>query len=248
MRQARVEDFPSLLDRFKKKWVRFLQKKDNWMQVEAILQYDKQMIAFFAEDQFFHGQKEVSFSVVKRNKVLDLIQKIELKEQYSDQFEEVENILLSRDAFLPAEEIAEPKGNYITLEDFKISQEDVRWVKDEAELRALAEEIKKEQPEIIAFDGENGPNFIPFSEEWTAILQIAFARKIYILDLLELSKKKENFQVLQGIFENFDSIKLGVDFKNDLKSLLKTFDASEVILRNYVELSDVSRHITGYSG
>lgn len=70
--------------------------------------------------------------------------------------------------------------------------------------------VLQNKPQYMAFDGENGPNFIPETVEFSVLLQIAFDKEIYLIDIHILKDKVESFELLAKLLQDFDIVKLGI--------------------------------------
>ena len=117
--------FPGLVVRARKTYVRFSIKNcDYWEQLEVRLAFEKILLVYLVEDlynDFLKNSKSkyfeqsrvnlrtslprndfyrnLSFSIVKRNNLYSFLEKVELRRDYNEDFEFLDNRLLSNNQF-----------------------------------------------------------------------------------------------------------------------------------------------------
>ncbi len=60
-----------------------------------------------------------------------------------------------------------------------------------------------------------------------------------------MKKIDDVFDRMKFIWEEFNIIKLGLGFKEDLRNLISTFNKNEILFRNYVDIKNLYQEITG---
>lgn len=86
----------------------------------------------------------------------------------------------------------------------------------------------------LGFDTETRPSFKKGEVYNVAMLQLATETDAYIFRFGQITQ----FQVLKGIFENPEVIKVGVAIRDDLKQLQKRF---QFVPQNFIELQNVAK-------
>ena len=154
-----LEDFPPIVERLKKKAVRYQLAHYDWELVEEKLEGDKSLLVIAAEDYFFKKNFDVAYTLITKHGLEDYLEKIESKEwlqKINDgEGEEekpkiLENKLFEKDEFSPCSEDSEGK-THVKLTDYNIGEEDVILIED-------IESLEKFKDEILA---EKKVNFFP---------------------------------------------------------------------------------------
>lgn len=94
-----VTEFPLLLKRLKKRYVRFVGYNFSFEQQELRLITNKQLLAFAAEDLFFKGKLNEALSLIDRHTIHDLVEKTEVREAFDTPYKYIENQYIKEDVF-----------------------------------------------------------------------------------------------------------------------------------------------------
>ncbi len=86
----------------------------------------------------------------------------------------------------------------------------------------------------LGFDTETRPSFKKGEFYKVALLQLSTEEDAYLVRLHSITQ----FQLLKGIFENKEVVKVGVAIRDDLKELQKVFKFTP---QGFVELQDVAK-------
>ena len=74
-----MEEFPELIERSRKKWVRYLLRNKDVEQCELQICWDKRLLAILAEDLHFSKKIDHALTLVHRYQLQDYLQKVEIK-------------------------------------------------------------------------------------------------------------------------------------------------------------------------
>ena len=230
--------YPNLILRLKKKAVRWLLTQLSWEFLELKLKGRPDCLAMAAEDYFFKGKKDVAYTLVRRNKLVPLLTKVELNEWLKTNPEEsgeaklLENMILKNDTFGPCPQgkdsadknSIEEKENYLTLEEFGITEKNVQMVKNPMEFMQMMQHIKKCKQ--ISIDTEMVPRIQKFDSDKPSLIQIATPDKIFLIDLVVgemFGFPKQHTLSLLKEFSNLNEVLvIGQNLALDMK-LLKTY-------------------------
>ena len=106
------------------------------------------------------------------------------------------------------------------------------------------------EEKIIGFDSEWKPFFFNHQENKTAILQITGENCFIIIDLIKLGNKKELEIFLTKLFQDKNSIKLGVQFDEDLKRAQMNYLNNKAFssFYNYIDIQKAFNFIENEKG
>lgn len=96
--------YPKLVDRLEKKAVRFVINDQSWSMIENRFKSQPRLLTIAAEEYHYQGKLDVAFSIIKRNKLLDCIEKDNVRSWYESaaagqQVAEVPNQVDLQDCF-----------------------------------------------------------------------------------------------------------------------------------------------------
>jgi len=94
-----LEEYPALVDRLRKRYVRYVMDTVTPAQAEVRFLGNKYCLAVLAEDLCYKNAINESLSLVKRHNLTPYIVKKELLEIINDDFEYIENTYLAKDGF-----------------------------------------------------------------------------------------------------------------------------------------------------
>ena len=94
-----LEEYPELLDRLRKRYVRYITETTPFEQAEVRLLSNKHCLTILAEDLCYKKQVNESLSIIKRHELETYIVKKEVLELLGSDFEYVENAYLAKDGF-----------------------------------------------------------------------------------------------------------------------------------------------------
>ena len=80
----------------------------------------------------------------------------------------------------------------------------------------------------IALDAEFVPGYQPGETAPADLLQLATSTHVYLIDLMNMASE-DTYYELTRLMDNYKVVKLGVDFKADLKAILKRLGRSEMV-------------------
>ncbi len=132
-------NYPDIIDRLRKKHLRYFLKEQGWMSCEEKFFSFKEYLGILVEDLIYDKKFDEAFSICKRSSLLELgfIRKIETKSFLTDQkiIEKLQikpNLIFEADNFEPVEENIKlcSLGFHLNLKDFNIKEENVIFVDD----------------------------------------------------------------------------------------------------------------------
>lgn len=97
--QIPLETYPSLIDRLRKRYVRYVTETAPYDQAEMRFISNKHFLAILAEDLCYKKQINESLSLIKRHGLDQYIVKTELIELFGSDYEYIENEYLTKDGF-----------------------------------------------------------------------------------------------------------------------------------------------------
>lgn len=111
-------------------------------------------------------------------------------------------------------------------------QGQIHLINSDQELSRLAAEMNSAKE--LGFDTETRPSFKKGEVYKVALLQLSTDTDAYLIRLQQITQ----FQDLKMIFENAETVKVGVAIRDDLKQLQKMFAFQP---QNFVELQDLAK-------
>ena len=256
------QNYPELLDRLRKKSLRWSLNTFGWEKNELRLQNKPIYMALVAEDIFYQNKREEAVYLVSKYNLFPLLTKQELKSfiQNNVSKEQLQTIKTTKfnkyleiDDFEPMEIFFEKPGEhelpYCRLSDYNITFNDVIWIDShDAWLKHLPD--MKKAP-VIGIDMECIPAFIKWEDEVTALMQVATHEKIYFFDF---QSKDWEFKIFVEFFDeicaNGDIVKLGLALKADMKNInwpkIETEDETKKyrLFRSYFDVAKVYKELT----
>jgi len=131
-----INHYPEVLERMKKKSLRFALYEREWSGCEERFCLHDEILGYLVEELHFKKKFQEAWSIIKRYNLLQkgLIKKKEPLEYFekNQEFKILPNPIWEKDAFNPFEEnlgIYLP-GHYINLRDFGVTEKDVYYVDD----------------------------------------------------------------------------------------------------------------------
>mmetsp|Transcript_6000 Transcript_6000/g.6553 ORF Transcript_6000/g.6553 Transcript_6000/m.6553 type:complete len:885 (-) Transcript_6000:143-2797(-) len=228
-----LEDFAELCERLEKKCLRYWAYQEDWAKVEEKFWLHKHILGYFVEDLIFKEKMDVALSIVKRHNLLTegFIKKpdtLEIINPYFSEgpdkkiFEDLPNLLFTKDTFMPTEEalgISEA-GTFINFADYKLTfNTEIFWVEDiNSERYAFAEE-KLRGAKVIGFDAEFRATFTRLGSPGVATAQISTPDYIFVFDCLKLAEQPKFATLIYDIFRDPNIIIVGHTIQSDLKEL-----------------------------
>lgn len=103
---------------------------------------------------------------------------------------------------------------------------------NDQELAAASENLN--EAKILGFDTETRPSFVKGQVYKVALLQLSTEHDAYLIRLHKIS----NFKSLISVFENKDTVKVGVAIRDDIKILQKIFKFKP---QNFIELQALAK-------
>ena len=237
--------YPELEKRAEKMALRYHLNSTDVDQIELHYAHRKRFLVYLAEDLFFKGRKDEALSIVKRHQLHSLLEKKELKAVLDDHFEYTENPYLLEDLFQPLASVKDKKTKYLSLSDMGFSEADITIIESEEPFENLErafEELSKAK--WVALDTENSPQELPSVPASAELLQLASPSKVFLLNMNAL-KSERVITLLNGLFQNTSLLKLGYQFKEDLKKLQQNFERGQLYMRNFLDLGDLFSDLTG---
>ncbi|KAM3128195.1 hypothetical protein pb186bvf_019678 [Paramecium bursaria] len=277
-----VDLFPNIVERLEKQSSRYIQNNYKWQQAEEMLIFRKQTLAYLCEDYYFGGKnkidnnKQIACSIIKRNDLLPLIKKDDIKQQIIqdlDALELIPNDLFTRDIFGPTEIIFDKDSEqvYIKLQDLNQQENQIVFINEDGELLNMAYDHlicqwrqnlqqQKNSEERFYFDVGVDSEFISSDTKLdkkgvaVQILQISSFQYTFIFDLVFLQKVERFRQLFVALFEDFEIQKSGQAFSEDLKILSKFLNIEQLVIilliqicRNYIDIGNTFKHLNGDS-
>ncbi|CAA0816769.1 Polynucleotidyl transferase- ribonuclease H-like superfamily protein [Striga hermonthica] len=190
------QEFPELYHQSKESSLKKLAEKGVWEIAEARANGDRQLLEYLVYLAMEAGYFE---------KVEELCDRYSLKGFMN--FRESEPDLHRR---------------YLNLHELNI--EDVCWVDEVNSLRDAISYF--EECKVVGFDCEWKPNFVKGSKpSKVSIMQIASEKKVYILDLIKLSKDVPSVldECLSRLLHSPSILKLGYNFQCDIHQLSHSY-------------------------
>lgn len=208
--------------------------------------HDNEEMLYVLVKELYKKNRNMSFSIFSRNfmpkaRFFDKKNQELFKKNFENKhhsFEYLENPLIKFDEFKPMEMILEsnsektPKTDFLTLTDFGINDENIKFISNRQDLILFSSEILKKN-EIIAIDMEN-----LIENGSLSIIQIAFKDQVFILDVLSLKDEERFWFMLKDLFEG-DAVKLGQNLAGDMRSLKKISQNFNIVPKNLIDLGNL---------
>jgi len=229
-----LHEFPKLLEQLKKKAIFFL-AKDPWYVVEDKLKDEPNLLKYFVRVKYLNKNStaHIGYSILWR-----LNPYKEKPEGY------IENPLITKDSFCPAEEALDPNSSqkYIRISDF-VHNLYPTWV--DSTNTSSWEDIEKEllSAKVIAFDSEWKFVLTKYEEEVVSIVQVATETSAYIFDILKLSKDPKLQNLLQKIFSSQEIIKIAHSPMGDIGMISKALfgNKDSIVLNKCLDVALIYR-------
>ncbi|ERN16792.1 hypothetical protein AMTRI_Chr02g221460 [Amborella trichopoda] len=208
------QEFPDAYYQYKEISMKKLAEKGCWDVAEFKTNNDQQLLLYLVYLALEAGYSE---------KVADLCARYSLEG-------------FSRD---PVPEASPPPTRYLHLSDLNL--EDVIWVENVERLIDATCQI--EGNKVVGIDCEWRPNYVKGREQnKVSILQIASERKVFIIDLIKLSKDDPNSlnSCIRRILCSHRILKLGYNLQCDLHQLSYSYEELECF-QHYDMLLDVQK-------
>lgn len=258
------ENYPELLDRLKKKSMRWSLKEFGWEKNELRLKNKPDYMVILAEDIFHQKlRKEAVYLVCKYN-LFPILTKKELKHFILNDVPKEEqetlktaefNKYLKADEFEPMEIFFEKPGEhkmpYCRFADYNITHEDCIWIDSHDAWTKHKSDLMKSP--VVGIDFECVPSYIKWDEENTALMQVATYEKLYFFDF---QSKNWEFKIFVEFFDdicaNGDIIKLGLQLKADMTKvkwpkmdkLDENGKTKARLFRKYFDVASVYKQLT----
>ncbi|CAD8188825.1 unnamed protein product [Paramecium pentaurelia] len=244
-------NYPKIVERLEKSCTRYLYSEYPWFKCEEMLMFSQSLLVYYCEDAFFHDMKREALSIIKRNNLINQIQKPNLKEQMEKDleigFEEIPNILFLKDEFKPVEEFINNEiGVYLHCKDFGYSENHIIFID------------KIDQNYNDAWKCINSSNAIGYDCEhitpWTkldyqgfkvCLVQIATFNHAFLFDYQKLKEFQQFKNDMSQLLENVEILKIGLSLKDDLKHTVNYLKLNNIIIRSIIELSTCFKVLEG---
>lgn len=232
-----ISEFPTLDYAFRIKFIGFKLKSDDlypaFCELEDYFIDSKKLLCLLCKQLLKKSLNGYAISIFRRHHLkqfIDFFSNSDLEVLLKNNEETIYNPLLDNNKFtsLPNIFVSENNEQYIDLTtDYQITERNVHFIDSKMDLDKVTNQILESK--ILALDCEA-------IDRKVSILQIANEnKKIFIIDMLEL-KPNQIDNLLLNILQNDSIIKIGQDFQNDLKGLVKNRIKGNLSVNNLFDL------------
>lgn len=230
-----VSEFPNLEYSFRIKFIEFKMRSDDvfpaFCELEDYFIDSKRLLCIFCKHLLKRNMNSYALSIFRRHNLkqfTDFFKDSDINLLLKNNQEIIFNPLLDNSQFTSLPNIFASMKNDKILDlvaDYNITERDIHLIDSKEELDKLSSQISNSK--ILALDCES-------IDKKMSILQIANEKKkIYILDMIAL-KPNQIENMLLHILQNDSIIKIGQDFQNDLKGLIK--NRNNLVIQNLFDL------------